>query len=43
VGFTQLGPLVVLAALVRLWDDAVAVKDSSLSELVDNFTLTLLP
>jgi len=44
VGFTQLGPpVVVLAALIRLSDDAVAAKDSSLSELIDDFTLTLLP
>jgi len=40
---TQLGPPVVLAALIRLSDDAVAAKDSSLSELIDDFTLTLLP
>lgn len=39
---TELGPTVVLAALVRLSEEAAASADPSLGDLIDDFTLTLI-
>jgi len=38
---TELGPAVVLAALVRLSEEA-ATTDPALSALIDDFTLSLI-